>query len=185
MELAVIWGYFSFSDLGCFDLGCSDLGCIDLACSDLASSDLACSDLACSDLASSDLAHFFVKILTFFTQYFQLGNSFNTHPNGTNLTKWNFYTLFHNNIHIFTKRIAQYPFFVFSIRNDFLTLILAPPKYHVKIFKNQMQPLKPPYKKLYFINILLSPNICTFSDMEPFLHPYPIFSALLNLNFLT
>ncbi len=52
------------------------------SCSDLAHSDLAHFDLACSDLGN-----FFVKILTFFTQYSQLGNSFCTHPNGTNLTK--------------------------------------------------------------------------------------------------
>ncbi len=62
MELAVIWGNFS-----CSDLACSDLACSDLTCSDLAHSDLACSDLAHFDLAHSDLAHFFVKILTFFT----------------------------------------------------------------------------------------------------------------------
>ncbi len=48
-----------------------------------------------------------------------------------------------------------------------------------------MLPLKPPYNRLHFINILLSPYICTFSDTEAFLHPYPIFSPLLNLNFLT
>ncbi len=40
MELAVIWGNFGFSNLGCFDLGRSDLG------------------------------HFFVKILTFFHSIF-------------------------------------------------------------------------------------------------------------------
>ncbi len=57
MELAVIWGNFT----------CSDLACSDLACSSLACSDLGHSDLAHSDLARSDLAHFFVKILTFFT----------------------------------------------------------------------------------------------------------------------
>ena len=42
---------------------------------------------------------------------------------------------------------------------------------------------------MYFIHILISPNICTFSDMEPLLHPYPYISihisALLNMNFLT
>ncbi len=57
MELAVIWGHFSCSDLACYDLACSDL---------------ACSELACSDLAHSDLGPFFVKILTFFIQYSQL-----------------------------------------------------------------------------------------------------------------
>ncbi len=91
MELAVIWGNFSFSNLGCSDLGCSDLGCSDLACFFL-----------------------FIKILTLYTQHSQLGNSLSTHPNGTNLTKWNFCTLFHNNIHILTKRIAQYPFLNFQ-----------------------------------------------------------------------
>ena len=54
---------------------------------------------------------FFYKILTFITQHSQLGNSFSTHPNGTTLTKWNFYTLFHNNSHI--KTIAEYPFLNF------------------------------------------------------------------------
>ncbi len=48
-----------------------------------------------------------------------------------------------------------------------------------------MLPLQPPYNRLHFISILLSPNFCAFSDMEPFLHLYPILSALLNLNFLT
>ncbi len=110
MELTVIWGNFS----------CSDLACSDLACSDLGHSDLACSDLGHSDLAHSDLARFFVKILTFFTKYSQLRNSFCTHPNETNFTKWNFYTLFHNNIHILTKRIAQLSIFKFSIKKDFL-----------------------------------------------------------------
>ena len=41
MELAVIWGNFSCSDLACSDLACSDLGHSDLAHSDLARSDLA------------------------------------------------------------------------------------------------------------------------------------------------
>ncbi len=36
----------------------------------------------------------------------ELGNSFGPHPNGTNFTKWNFYTLFHNNLHMSTERIA-------------------------------------------------------------------------------
>ncbi len=43
---------------------------------------------------------FLSKILTFFTQHSQLGNSFGTHTSGT---KWNFYTLFHNNMHIKSK----------------------------------------------------------------------------------
>ncbi len=51
MELAVIWGNFS----------CSDLACSDLACSDVAHSDLAYSDLAHSDLAHSDLGCFFCQ----------------------------------------------------------------------------------------------------------------------------
>ncbi len=42
-----------------------------------------------------------------------------------------------------------------------------------------MLPLKPPYNILHFINILLSPNICTFWDTETFLHSHPIFSAVL------
>ncbi len=48
-----------------------------------------------------------------------------------------------------------------------------------------MPPLKHPYNILHFINILLSPNIYAFWDMETFLHSHPIFSALLNLTFLT
>ena len=48
-----------------------------------------------------------------------------------------------------------------------------------------MLPLKPPYNILHFINILLSPNICAFWDMETFLHSHPIFSVLPNLTFLT
>ncbi len=44
---------------------------------------------------------------------------------------------------------------------------------------------KPPYNMLQFINILPLPNIYTFKDIDPFLHPHPIFSTLLNLNFLT
>ncbi len=51
--------------------------------------------------------------------------------------------------------------------------------------KNWMLSLKPPHNGLHFIDILLSPNIYTFSDTEPFWCPHPIFSALLNLNFLT
>ncbi len=48
-----------------------------------------------------------------------------------------------------------------------------------------MLPLKLPYNILHFINILLSPNICTFWDTETFLHSHLIFSTLLNLTFLT
>ncbi len=48
-----------------------------------------------------------------------------------------------------------------------------------------MSPLKPTYNRLHSINLLLSPNVCTFSDTEPFLHSYCIFPTLLNLNFLT
>ncbi len=105
MELAVIRGNFSFSDLGCSDLGCSDLGC---------------SDLGYSDLACSDLGNFFsIKSLAFFTQYSHLGNSFNTHPNGTNLTEWSFFTLFHNNIYRLTERITQYQFLNFQLKMTF------------------------------------------------------------------
>ncbi len=48
-----------------------------------------------------------------------------------------------------------------------------------------MLPLKQPYNLLHFINILLSPNICAFWDMETFLHSHLIFSTLPNLTFLT
>ncbi len=58
--------------------------------------------------------------------------------------------------------------FEFSMKNDFQTQTLAPPKNHIKFFKNQMLPLKPPYNILHFINILLSPNICTFWDTDFF-----------------
>ncbi len=37
------------------------------------------------------LVMFSSKILTFFSQHSQLGNSFSTYANGTNLTNWNFY----------------------------------------------------------------------------------------------
>ncbi len=46
-----------------------------------------------------------------------------------------------------------------------------------------MLPLKPPYNILHFINILHSQKICTFRDIDPFLHQHPIFSAFSNLNF--
>ncbi len=49
------------------------------------------------------LVTFLSKILTFITQHSKLGNSFGTLANGTNSTKWNFYTLFHNNIHTTPK----------------------------------------------------------------------------------
>ena len=64
MELAVIWGNFS---------------CSDLACSDLANSDLACSDLGC----------FFVTILTFSLNIHNMGTHWahtqieQMWPNGT------------------------------------------------------------------------------------------------------
>ncbi len=48
-----------------------------------------------------------------------------------------------------------------------------------------MLPLKPPYSILHFINILPSPNICTFWDTEIFLYSHPIFSVFPNLTFLT
>ncbi len=48
-----------------------------------------------------------------------------------------------------------------------------------------MLPLKPPYSILHFINILLSPNICTFWDTKTCLHPHLIFSTLPNLTFFT
>ncbi len=63
MELAVIWGNFS---------------CSDLACSDLACSDLACSDLAHSNLAHSDLGYIFCQNSYFF--------SLNIHNLGTQHT---------------------------------------------------------------------------------------------------
>ncbi len=71
------------------------------------------------------------------------------------------------------------------IKSDILTLPLTLPKNYIKIFKNQMLPLKPPYNTLQFINILPLQNICGFRDIDPFLYPYPIFSGLPNLNFLT
>ncbi len=46
------------------------------------------------------LTLFCLKNSYFFTQHSQFGNSLSTHANGTNLTKQNFYTLFHNNINI-------------------------------------------------------------------------------------
>ncbi len=61
------------------------------------------------------------------------------------------------------------------IKSDISTQPLTPPENHIKIFKNQKLPLKPPYNTLYFINILPSQNIWTFRDMDPFLHQYPKF----------
>ncbi len=74
-----------------------------------------------------------------------------------------------------TKIIAQYPFQIFLSKKWLFNPNLGPPKNHIKIFKNQMLLLKPPYNILHFINILLSPNICTFWDTETFLHSHPIF----------
>ena len=68
-------------------------------------------------------------------------------------------TLFHNNIQ--TERIAHYLFLNFLLKMT-STQTLALPENYVKIFKNQMLPLKPLYNILHFINILLSPNIFTF-----------------------
>ncbi len=107
---------------------------------------------------------FLSKILTFFTQYSELGNTFSTHPSGTNLTKWNF-------LHIV---LQQYPHGANIRKMQKFSKI-----------KNQILPLKPPNKRQHFIKKLLSPFLFTFSDMKLFLHPFPIFSALLNLNFLT
>ncbi len=73
----------------------------------------------------------------FFHSIFTTWELINTHPNGTSLSKWNFYTLFHNNIHILTQKITQYLFLIFFMENDFQTQTLAPPKNHIKIFKNQ------------------------------------------------
>ncbi len=46
------------------------------------------------------------------------------------------FTLFHNNIFFYQKN-CPISIFKFSIKNDFWTLTLAPPKNHVNIFKNQ------------------------------------------------
>ncbi len=100
MELAVIWGNF-----GCSDLACSDLVCSDLACSGLAHSHLVCSDLAHSDLGHIYLSKFLLVLL-------------NIHNMGT--LKWNkfdqmelLYIVSQHYIHIWAKRIAQYPFLNF------------------------------------------------------------------------
>ncbi len=77
MELAVIWGNFS----------CSDLACSDLACSDLAHSDLAC----------SHLAHFFVKILNFFHSIFTTWELIQHTPKWNNIcTFWDTETFLHS-----------------------------------------------------------------------------------------
>ncbi len=161
MELAVVWGNFG--------------------CSDLAHSDLGHSDLACSDLG-----HFLSKFLLF---------SLNIHNLRTHLTHtqmeqiWPNRTFMHcfTTLFIYNWKTCLISISNFSIKNNFPTLTLAPPKYHIKIFKNiklnaTSQTL---YNILYFINILLSPNICTFWDTETFIHPHSIFSALSNLTFLT
>ena len=73
------------------------------------------------------------------------------------------------------------------IKSDVLALPLNTPKNHIKFskIKNQTLPLNPLYNILQFINILPLHNTCAFRDMGPFLYPYPIFSVLPNLNFLT
>ncbi len=120
--------------------------------------------------------HAFLCIAFLFTQHSQLGNSFGTHPNWINLTKWNFYTLFHNNINSHAnQKNCPISIFKFSIKNDFSTLTVAPPKNQVELFKNQESSAATQTPK----------QQTTFSDMEPFLHPYPIISTLINLNYLT
>ncbi len=159
MELAVIWG----------------------------NSDFSCSDFSCFDFSHSDFSHFFHQKFLLF--------SLNIHNFGTHLVHTQMEQMWPNRTftHCFTT--APKPkylpniylkFFFFYKKMTFPPeLHLAPPKNHVIIFKNQMLPLKPLYNRLHFINILLSPNFYTFSGTEPFLHLYPIFSTLLNLNFLT
>ncbi len=128
---------------------------LNLACSDLACSHLPCSDLACSYLACSDLGCFFCQ------------NS-QQYP------------------HINQKNCPA-SIYKFSMKKDLLTQTYAPPKHHITFFKNQKSNAtsQTPIQLLHFINILLSPNVCAFWDMETFLHSHPNFSALPNLTFMT
>ncbi len=83
MELAVIWGNSDFAH------------------TDFHHSDSAHSDFPYSDFAHSDFAHFVLsKNLTFSLNIHNLGTYLEHMQMETNLTKWNFYTLFQNNIHI-------------------------------------------------------------------------------------
>ncbi len=125
MELAVIWGNFS----------CSDLACSDLACSDMAHSDLAHTDLAHSDLAHSDLAHFFLsKFLLFSLNIHNLG----THLAHTQMEEiWPMelvYIVLQKYPHTNQKNCPVY-IYKFSLKNDIFTQTLAPPKNHTNFFQ--------------------------------------------------
>ncbi len=89
MELAVIWGN-----------------------SDFPHSDFAHSDFAHSDFAHSDFSHFFVKNFYFFNIHYLETHSVHVQME-KNLTKWNLYTLFHNNIHIQPKELPNIHFQTF------------------------------------------------------------------------
>ncbi len=103
MELAVIWGN---SDFGCSDVSCFDLGC--------------------SDFSHSDFGHFFlIKILTFFTQHSQLGNSFGT-PKWNEFDQMELLHIVSTTISTTTKIIAQYPFSNFLVKKWLFNLNFSP-----------------------------------------------------------
>ncbi len=89
-------------------------------------------------------------------------------------------------LYIYQKKILpNIPFFYFPWEMTFPSNLWSYWKVF-KIFKNQTLPLIP--LVIYYISsicILLSPNICTFWDINPFRHSYPKLSLLANLNFLT
>ncbi len=68
-------------------------------------------------------------------------------------------------------------------KSQICTQTLTPPENHTKFFKNQMLPFKHPHNALYFINILLSPSVYTFWDIDQFLQAYPKFSTPPNFSF--
>ncbi len=126
----------------------------------------SCSDFGCSDFSCSDFGHFFIKI---FAVLFNIHN-LRTHlaniqmewnwQNWTNLTKWNFYTLFPINIHILTKRIAQYPFLNFPSK-----WLFHPSLTHLKFYN---------IKNTFFFSWMIwpeEPQILLF--LKSFLTHYP------------
>ncbi len=112
MELAVIWGNFS----------CSDLACSDLACSDLAHSDLSC--IFCQK------SYFFHSIFTTWELIWHI-------PKWNKFDQMEcLHIVSQQHLHINQKN-CPVSILKFSFKNDFLTQTSAPLKNHIKIFKNQ------------------------------------------------
>ncbi len=171
MELAVIWGHSHFSH------------------SDFTHSDFGHSDFTHSDFTHSDFTHFFVKNSYFFP--------FNIHNLGTHLVHTQIEQIQPNGsfTHCFTTISIQHQnncpisiFLFFYQKHDFLTQTLGPPKNHIKFFKNQKSNVttQTPIQQTTFHQYTSFTKFLYFlRSTEPFLHPYPIFSTFLNLNFLT